>query len=148
MRELNSVSNNKYRIYRWKLRHSIPITHVFTSPWNTRLKITGTKIRGNLSSDETFVEIETMIIVRDRDWQMKKNVSRWSVACDRRQEGIAFQLSNLPFDVPFHSISLRDFARVYISVYTILHTRSTCVSSSSSPLTYRDIYTMVDRCGL
>ena len=113
-----------------------------------KLKITGTKIRGNLSSDETFVEIETMIIVRDRDWQMKKNVSRWSVACDRRQEGIAFQLSNLPFDVPFHSISLRDFARVYISVYTILHTRSTCVSSSSSPLTYRDIYTMVDRCGL
>lgn len=148
MRELNSVSNNKYRIYRWKLRHSILITHVFMSPWNTRLKITGTKIRGNLSSDENFVEIETMIIVRDRDWQMKKNVSRWSVACDRRQEGIAFQLSNLPFDVPFHSISLRDFARVYISVYTILHTRSTCVSSSSSPLTYRDIYTMVDRCGL
>lgn len=41
-----------------------------------KLKITGTKIRGNLSSDETFVEIETMIIVRDRDWQMKKNVSR------------------------------------------------------------------------
>ena len=146
MRELNSVSNNKYRIYRWKLRHSIPITHVFTSPWNTRLKITGTKIRGNLRG----IRAMKLLLKLKRWLSFEIEIGKWKKMFrgDRRQEGIAFQLSNLPFDVPFHSISLRDFARVYISVYTILHTRSTCVSSSSSPLTYRDIYTMVDRCGL
>lgn len=40
------------------------------------------------------------------DWQMKKCFEVIRGVIER--EGIAFQLSNLPFDVPFHSISLRD----------------------------------------
>lgn len=81
----------------------------------------------------------------DRKWKKCFEAIPW---CDRR-EGIAFQLSNLPF----HSVSLRDcglFSRVYKCLHGIT-LFSTCVSSSSSSsssFTYRDIYNMVDRCGL